>query len=353
MHEKIKSAIIDFKFFIKDKKRKSLYKIAWELIRCAVKERTIPYHYFTGFLYRKDNYRYLDYISHKTASKLKSKLNNSNHISILENKLIFQNYFSYHNIEIPKILGYSFRKNFFISNNRFHIESYNDFKNIINNIFNNSKIDSIFVKPFDGLGGKNTFKIDKRKLNKDENKLIELFRKMDSNDFLFQETVNQNDKLSKVNSSSLNTIRIHTFFNDDGDVEIISALMRFGTNGGIVDNASGGGFMVNVDLDKGTLLGKGITPLKLGGKEYIIHPNSETIINGFEIPHFDKAIELVMKAASCIPTLRLVGWDVGITNEGPILVEGNAHFHLVNGDIVAGGLRKNKVFNKILEKYIK
>lgn len=353
MHEKIKSTIIDFKNFVKDKKRKSIYKIVYEFIKCAIKERTIPYHYFTGFLYRKGNDRYLDYICHKTANNLKSKLNNSNHISILENKLIFQNYFSYHNIEIPKILGYSFRKNFFISNNRFYIESYEHFKNIINNIFNNSKIDSIFVKPFDGLGGKNTFKIDKRKLIKDENKLLELFRKIDSNDFLFQETVNQNDILSKVNSSSLNTIRIHTFFNDDGDVEIISALMRFGTNGGIVDNASGGGFMVNVDIDKGTLLGKGITPLKLGGKEYIIHPNSETIINGFEIPYFDKAKKLVKKAGSLIPTLRLVGWDVGITDNGPILIEGNANFHLVNADIVAGGLIKNKVFKKILEKYHK
>lgn len=351
MGGKINSAIIDFKNFLQDKKRKPLYKIFYELIRCGLKERAVPYHYFTGFLYRKGNDRYLDHISHKTASKLKSKLNNANHLQILEDKLIFQKYFSYHNIQLPKMLAYSFKNKFYISDKRYNIESYDDFIKTIKIILDNSETGSIFIKPHDGIGGKNTYKINNKNISEYENKLKELYKKINTCDFLFQETVIQNEILSKVNSSSLNTVRLHTFFNDHGEVEIISAMMRFGTNGGIVDNASGGGFMVPVELESGVLLDKGFTPLKLGGKEYDVHPNSGIKIKGFKIPYFDEAKELVIKAGGYIPTLRLVGWDVGVTETGPILIEGNAHFHLVNGDIVAGGLRKNKVFKTIIEKY--
>ncbi|MBS4538819.1 hypothetical protein GOQ27_10105 [Clostridium sp. D2Q-11] len=350
MGGKIDSAITDFKYFIKDKKRKPLYKICYELIRCWIRERTIPYYYFTGFLYRKDNNRYLDHISHKTAIKLKSKLNNSKDIDILENKLIFQNYFSYCNISMPRMLAYSFNKNFFIFNKRYSVESYSYFKEVINTILQNSQIGSIFIKPLDGLGGKNTYKI--KNIKEQEDQLKELYKKIETQDFLFQETVIQNEVLSKVNPSSLNTVRIHTFYNEQGEIEIMSAMMKFGIKGGIVDNASSGGFMVPVDLESGRLLAKGFTPLKLGGKEYTLHPDSRITLKGFEIPHFDKVKEFVIKAGSYIPTLRLVGWDIGITDTGPILIEGNAHFHLVNGDIVAGGLRKNKVFRTIIQKHL-
>ena len=39
----------------------------------------------------------------------------------------------------------------------------------------------------------------------------------------------------------------------------------------------------------------------------------------------DEAKELVLKAAKMIPQLRYVGWDVAITPDKPVFVEGNQH----------------------------
>lgn len=62
--------------------------------------------------------------------------------------------------------------------------------------------------------------------------------------FVFQENIVQNERINKIYDKSINTIRIHTYFHEEENkVEIISALMRFGFGGSIVDNGCSGGFL--------------------------------------------------------------------------------------------------------------
>ena len=44
---------------------------------------------------------------------------------------------------------------------------------------------------------------------------------------------------------------------------------------------------------------------------------------GRDIPCFFEACEMVKKAALKIPQMRYMGWDVGITPDGPVIIEGN------------------------------
>jgi glutathione synthase/RimK-type ligase-like ATP-grasp enzyme len=68
------------------------------------------------------------------------------------------------------------------------------------------------------------------------------------------------------------------------------------------------------------------------------------------IPFIPEAKDLVTKAASLMPGLRLIGWDVAIGENGPILVEGNSDYGLRGNDMHYGGYRTHPVFKKILEE---
>lgn len=60
------------------------------------------------------------------------------------------------------------------------------------------------------------------------------------------------------------------------------------------------------------------------GKYYERHPVTGTEITGFQIPLFDQALELCRTASRRVEAhLKYIGWDVAITPDGPVLVEGN------------------------------
>ena len=43
----------------------------------------------------------------------------------------------------------------------------------------------------------------------------------------------------------------------------------------------------------------------------------------FNVPLFHEAVELVKECAKVIPEIAYVGWDVAISDKGPVIVEGN------------------------------
>ena len=43
----------------------------------------------------------------------------------------------------------------------------------------------------------------------------------------------------------------------------------------------------------------------------------------FQIPYWEESKALCLKAATRVPQMRYIGWDVGVTPNGPVFVEGN------------------------------
>jgi hypothetical protein len=155
----------------------------------------------------------------------------------------------------------------------------------------------------------------------------EIFSEVHKSEFLFQETVKQHPELNLLNDSCLNTIRIDTFIDSEGKIDIISAYLRLGINNCNVDNISSGGCGVGIDLKTGKLKKYGYGLVQTCGAEiFTEHPVSKTRFENFSLPFFDQVKELVIKAASLVPVLRLVGWDVAIGESGPFLIEGNSDY---------------------------
>jgi hypothetical protein len=179
----------------------------------------------------------------------------------------------------------------------------------------------------------------------------ELFDEVIKSEFLFQETVLQHPDLNILNPSCLNTVRIDTFIDSAGDINVVSALIRMSTNNLHIDNVNAGGCYVGISPETGRLKRLGYPSIKNGGVKILTeHPITKTVFENFFVPYFPQVRELVIKAASFLPSLRLIGWDVGIGESGPVLIEGNSNYEVSGSDLAYGGYLSNPVFRKALHE---
>lgn len=171
-------------------------------------------------------------------------------------------------------------------------------------------------KPRGGSCGKGIVKIHKNEFENEE--AIYVYLKQNSIDLL-EEYIVQHDEMNRISKDSVNTIRIISFLKDNCP-KIVCAYFRIG-NGKFVDNFNSGGMVVPVNVKNGKIEHMAIDK---AGNIYENHPVTNTKIMGFEIPMWEECLELVKKAAVITPFVRLVGWDISVTNTGPVIVEANA-----------------------------
>lgn len=140
--------------------------------------------------------------------------------------------------------------------------------------------------------------------------------------FLLEEVVKQCDTMNKLSESSVNTIRIITILNGS-EVSLVAGCVRMGRNGNVVDNFNAGGISGILDISTGKIVTTGIDKMR---NEYPVHPDTQTVIKGFQIPMWDEVVELVKEAALVVPQVRYIGWDVALSKDyGPLLIEGNSY----------------------------
>ena len=70
------------------------------------------------------------------------------------------------------------------------------------------------------------------------------------------------------------------------------------------------------------------------------HPFTSLVFEDYQIPFWKEANELVLSAHSFLPDIPTIGWDVAITPDGPILIEGNDNWEISGAQDTAGGLKK-------------
>ena len=136
---------------------------------------------------------------------------------------------------------------------------------------------------------------------------------------ILEEVVIQHPKMASLCPTSVNTCRIATLMGDKQQ-GIVYAFLRIG-NGKVMDNVDCGGMAARIDLASGKLLTVGADKQ---GNTFIKHPMTNASIIGFEIPFWEEAKAMCMKAAEKVPQMRFIAWDVAITENGPTFIEGNS-----------------------------
>ena len=184
-------------------------------------------------------------------------------------------------------------------------------------------------KPYDGLGGADV----KKEYTKDITNRKEYFENCIKNRIFLEELVIQHPEMNKLCDKSVNTMRIMTF-NNHGKPEIIWMGLRVGNGVNAIDNFHAKGMAVNIDMETGKLIGKAIDK---DLNEYEEHPVSHIKFDGFQIPCFEEAKKMVLEACLESDKILVVGWDVAISDKGPVIIEGNRRpgFDLVQ--VLSGG----------------
>lgn len=179
-------------------------------------------------------------------------------------------------------------------------------------IFNNN--DAIFVKPIDAQEGEGIFKVD-------TNTCIcsELYNDLKTKNVIIETIIKQHPKLM-LGNASINSARVLTVLDKQGEAHIVRVGLRAGVGQSIVDNYSAGGVLYEVDTETGIIDHKGIQ-----GDNYniVFHPGTNTCMLGFQLPNYDILKKVVKKAHKSIPQCRFIGWDVAFTEHGIELIEGN------------------------------
>jgi len=136
-----------------------------------------------------------------------------------------------------------------------------------------------------------------------------------------EEFVYQHQDLQALSPNSLNTVRFVTQVTKENTVEIVGAMLRMGIHKQ-TDNLSSGGIVCNIDINSGLIESNGVT-FDITHPAYTFHPVSKQTFIGFQIPYWDNVIELCKAAALKHTENKSIGWDVAITEKGPLLIEGN------------------------------
>lgn len=335
----------------KDPDRKPILRIIFECFILFFTYRELPKHYFSRYLFKKEKTNIKDHPSNNFLSNISYHFNDKRIKEVLDNKLYFDLFYSQFNISLPKILMFNHKRIFFSDHKIIEVKSIEDFVILVEKLFKqNPSCDSIFIKKtYASSGGKNIFKLHPDQLRTDIEIINQIYSEVTCSEFIFQQTLIQHPDLNKLNSSCINTIRIDTFINNDGIIDIISALIRMSINNSYIDNISSGGCMVGIDLQTGKMKKYGYSLINITGVKILTeHPVTKTVFENFNIPFFPQVKEFVLKTASLTPGMRLVGWDVAIGETGPVMIEGNSDYDIRGNDITNEGYLSNPVFRKVL-----
>lgn len=191
---------------------------------------------------------------------------------------------------------------------------------------------SVIVKPYNQSGGRGIFI-----LRKDDYATVEdAFTKAIENGSVFiEELIRSDSELQSFHEGSLNTLRVPTIYKD-GEVTVWRPFARFGRGDAVVDNAASGGLICLVDEKSGVIY----SARDESGNEYLYHPDSKKQLVGYRIPRWNEAKDLVIKLANVLPDNRYTGWDIALTPNGWVMVEGNASGQIIQQIVLKCGLKR-------------
>ena len=174
----------------------------------------------------------------------------------------------------------------------------------------------IICKPIDGSSGQGILKCTPE----DYADPAALYARLKADGIgIVEDKVIQHPDIAALCPTSVNTICVATLLGDKKE-GIVYAYIRIG-NGKVMENVDCGGMAAPVDLESGVISGVGANK---AGEAFEFHPMTNTRIPGTKIPYWDEVKAMCLDAMHVVPQVRFVAWDVAITPDGPVFIEGNS-----------------------------
>ncbi|MCA9767090.1 MAG: hypothetical protein KC455_11820 [Carnobacterium sp.] len=199
----------------------------------------------------------------------------------------------------------------------------------------------LIIKPSIHTGGGK--KVLVFSINKDiidyNNLTFEQLFSLYNKDFIIQEIVDQHEILKSLNITSLNTLRVMSYFSTD-NIFILSSFIRIGGKRKFVDNMSSGGIACGIGLN-GNLKEIGYDQ----NQNQVNKTHDGIEFNNITIPNYQFLMDKIKLLHIQVPYFKLISWDISIDkNSEPVLIEYN---------LWGQGLNPHQIINgPIFEKYL-
>lgn len=192
----------------------------------------------------------------------------------------------------------------------------------------------LFIKPRQGNGGHNAERWDfvtpghyknSAGLSLSRGALLQtMLQQSLTGDFIIQPRVVNHPALADISNDALSTVRVFTIRNEQGEPEATNVAFRMAVGGNsVVDNFHQGGLAAAVNIATGQIGSAsdiGIKPA-MGWRD--VHPVSGVKFKDRVLPYWSEVLELSRNAHRAFPDRIMVGWDVAMLNDGPMIIEGN------------------------------
>lgn len=311
---------------------KSRWAVASDLLYIFFRLRYYPDNYRPCRLFEKPRSEWAYYYGSSynpwARQKLRREVQPFGWVAFFTDKTRSEAHFRAHGIPMPRTFAV--------------LDPSGDFRQAARNALRESRCSRLIMKPVAGAGGRGICMLvdgpDGCHVDTMSGETsLEMFRL--SEKYLVQEILTQDERVTAIYGGSVNTIRVLTLLTRDGEVLVLSAVMRFGVGGAFVDNWSAGGIAVGVDHVNGRLMKWAFDKR---GRRFDAHPKSGFRFEGFQVPCWSELLLLSERVQRAVPDYRLTGLDVALTPSGPKVIEVNANPDLVFQEQTAGPLLRDR-----------
>jgi len=237
-------------------------------------------------------------------------------------------------------------------------------------VMRQANIDKVVLKPRLGTFGAGIHFISRDKLSN-----LKGSQPWEQGEYVIEEPIRQHSEMAIINPHSINSVRIITFLCTDRSVEFFGAMLRTSSSMLAVDNFSLGGIVIGIDMSTGKLKKEGFIDFccsqeyiqKIQSSDYHTvnkklvnmrkrklvepgrifdrHPITKTKFYNIQIPYWNEIKKITVKAQKIFDHSKSIGWDIAISSEGPVIIEGNlswgtAGFQAVNAGFLTKKNRK-------------
>ena len=273
---------------------KSKLFIKFDIVKNTLSRGSGYTDYFRGDYINLTNEEKDTFVTIKSFNKIVNYLNNEDYVIVFNDKILFNKIFKkYLNREYIDL----------------RVTSFEDFVKFIKNKKN------VFAKNPRGEGG---YQVEK--INLSEYDSLKLYNKLIKNNYyLVEEEIIQSKELNEINPNAVNCFRVMTLFKD-GKVHIVGNALRVNQGkDGVIGSSHDLYFSFSED---GKIDSNVIDDY---GNIYEKHPLTNKKFSEVLIKDVKKAFDMCKEAALLVPEIRFVGWDIGFTKDGPVMIEGNEY----------------------------
>jgi len=278
----------------------------------------------------------VNYRSKKILTKILRHYNPDNWLTVSAGKDIFYRYCMIMGLPIPQLYAICYSK----STGWTSINKYIYRKDVWAEYIDNYLPDEFVIKPAYGSHGKGVYVyrrsgdiyIDN---NSTELKSIDIMDRLFNDPrydaFIIQALIKEHPDIKALsNSDYLQTLRVITHFDKSGNFLILFSILKLIVGGNVTDNydmGHSGNIVGNINISNG-IIDSVIAPSrdKPGVIDIEFHPDTGKRLIGFQVPMWEQLVECLKYASTKFLPIRTIGWDVAISESGPLIIESNVNW---------------------------